>query len=72
MYKGDFPGSPVVKTLPSDAGAAGSNPGWEAKILHASWPKKNIKQKQHCNKFNKDPHKNLLKKICMRHLTSQI
>ena len=28
----DFPGGPVVKTLPSKAGAVGSIPGQEAKI----------------------------------------
>ena len=70
LYKSifrDFPGSPVVKTSPSNAGGAGSIPGWGAKISHASRPKdKTIKQKQYCNKFNKDfkngPHqKNLLK-----------
>ena len=34
---------------------AGVIPGQRAKILHASWPKKqNIKQKQCSNKFNKD------------------
>ena len=66
--KRDFPGSPVVKTSPSNAGGAGSIPGWGAKIPHASRPKnQNKKQKQHLNKFNKDfkngPHqKNLLKK----------
>ena len=60
MRSGDFPGSPVVRTSPSNAGGAGSNPGQEAKIPHVSWPKKkkknpkNIKQKQYCNKFNKD------------------
>ena len=31
--------SPVVKTLPSNAGDEGLIPGWEAKILHGSWPK---------------------------------
>ena len=31
----DFPGGPVVKTLPSNAGAACSIPGQGAKILHA-------------------------------------
>ena len=51
----DFPGGPVVKTLPSNAGGAGPIPGWGAKIPHALWPKnQNIKQKQHYNKFNKD------------------
>ena len=51
----DFPGGPVVKTLPSNSGGEGSIPGRElrfhmpgAKIL------KNIKQKQYCNRFNKD------------------
>ena len=54
---GDFPGAPVVKTPPSNAEDAGSIPGWGTKIPHASQPKKkkqNIKQKQYCNKFNKD------------------
>ena len=51
----DFPGSPVVKTSPSNAGGAGSIPSQGAKIPHASGPKnQNIKQKQYCNKFNKD------------------
>ena len=40
MRSGDFPGSPVVRTSPSNAGGAGSNPGQEAKIPHVSWPKK--------------------------------
>ena len=45
----------MVKTSPSNAGGAGSIPGRGAKIPHASRPKKqNIKQKQYCNKFNKD------------------
>ena len=51
----DFPGSPVVETSPSNAGVVGSIPGRGAKIPHASGPKnQNIKQKQYCNKFNKD------------------
>ena len=36
----DFTGSPVIKTLPSNAGGAGSIPGWRPKILHVSGPKK--------------------------------
>ena len=36
----DFPGSPGVGTLPSNAGGAGSVPGRGARIPHASWPKK--------------------------------
>ena len=39
-YHRDFPGSPVVKTLPSDAGGAASIPCEGAKIEHASQPKK--------------------------------
>ena len=35
----DLPGSPVVKTSPSNAGAASSIPGWGAKIPQASEPK---------------------------------
>ena len=42
----DFPGGPVVKTLPSNAGSASSVPGWAAKILYGLWLKnENIKQK---------------------------
>ena len=62
----------MVKTLPSNAGGVGLIPGQGAKIPHASGPKnQNIKQKQYCNKFNKDlkngPHqkKNKIKRtIC--------
>ena len=44
----DFPGDPVVKTSPSNAGGAGLIPSWGASIPHASWQKKNqhIEQKQ--------------------------
>ena len=35
----DFPGGPVVKTSPSNAGGAGSIPGWGAKVPHALGPK---------------------------------
>ena len=42
----DFPGGPVVKTLPSNAGGVGSIPGLGTKIPHASQPKnQNIKKK---------------------------
>ena len=53
----------MVKTLPSNRGAAGSILGQGAKILHALQAKKNsqkkkkkhnIKQKQYCNKFYRD------------------
>ena len=65
--KRNFPGSPVVKTLPSDAGGVGSISGRGAKIPHALWPKNlKVKQKQYCNKFNKDfkngPHQKIFKK----------
>ena len=52
----DFPGGPVVKTSPSSLGGVGSVvPRRGAKIPHALQPKhQNIKQKQYCNKFNKD------------------
>ena len=67
----DFSGGPVVKTSPSNAGGAGSIPGQGAKIPHVLQPKnQSIKQKQCCNKFNKDfkngPHqkkKKLKKKL---------
>ena len=45
---GDFPGSPVVKTSPPNAGGAGLIPGWGAKIAHASGPK-NPKHKNRSN-----------------------
>ena len=52
---GDFPGGPVVGTSLSSAGGVGSIPGQGAKIPHDSWPKnQNVKQKQYCNKLNKD------------------
>ena len=35
----DLPGGPVVTALLPKTGAAGSTPGWEAKIPCASWPK---------------------------------
>ena len=46
-YKqGHFPGGPVVKTSPSNAGGAALIPGQGAKILQASRPRnQNIKQK---------------------------
>ena len=52
----DFPGGPVVKTLPSNAGGGGLILGQGTKIPHALQPKKqNLKQqKQYCNKFDKD------------------
>ena len=40
LYPRDFPGGPVVKTSPSNAGGAGSIPGRGAKIPRDLWPKK--------------------------------
>ena len=52
---GAFPGSPVVKTSPTNAGDADLIPDLEAKIPYSSGPKnQSIKQKQYCNKSNKD------------------
>ena len=48
----DFPGGPVVKTPPSNAGGTGSVPCQGAKIPHASWAKTKTLNKS--NKFNKD------------------
>ena len=33
---GDFPGGPVVKNPPSNAGDAGSIPGWETRLSQAA------------------------------------
>ena len=57
----------MFKTLPSNAGGAGSIPGWGVKIPCALRPKnQNIKQKPYCNRFHKDfkngPHKNVQNK----------
>ena len=63
----------MVKTSPSNAEGAGLIPVWGAKIPHALQPKyQNIKQKQYCNKFNKDfkngPHQK--KKILKKKITA--
>ena len=58
----DFPGGPVVRTSPSNARGVSSIPGQGAKSPHASGPNlptPNMRQKQYCNKFNKD-FKNVL------------
>ena len=58
----------MVKNPPSIAGDMSLGPSQRAKIPHAPGPKnKNIKQKQYCNKFNKDfkngPHQKKKKKF---------
>ena len=45
----DFPGSPAVKTLPSNAGGVGLIPGWGTEIPHASQPKKKKKNQNISN-----------------------
>ena len=45
----------MVTTSPSSVGGEGLIAGRGVKIPHALWPQnQNIKQKQYCNKFNKD------------------
>ena len=44
----NFPGGPVVKTLPPNAEGVGSIPGWGAKIPHASLDKKIKHKKKYC------------------------
>ena len=66
---GDFPGGPGLRPVFQCRGA-GLIPGQGTKFPHALRPKnQNIKQKQYCNKFNKDfkncPHQKNLKDILM-------
>ena len=62
MSRGDISGGPVVKTSLSTAGHVGSIPGQTAKIPCDLRPKsQNIKQKQYCNKCNKDSKNGLPK-----------
>ena len=48
MHPGDFPGSPVVKTLLFHRRGHRFDPWWGAKILHAAqgWPKNRRKRKK--------------------------
>ena len=43
---GGFPGGPVVKTLPSNAGSSHGIPGWGGRIPHTLQPKKPKHKKQ--------------------------
>ena len=61
----------MVKTLSYNAGSPGLISGRGAEVPHASRPEnQNIKQKQYCNKFNKDfengPHQKKKKKKHIR------
>ena len=40
---GDFPGSPMVKTSPSDAGGVGSTTGWETNPCRSTKKNQNIR-----------------------------
>ena len=51
---GDVSGSPVVEALPSNAGGAGSTPGWGINMPHASRPKKPLRKKNNKNKVKED------------------
>ena len=53
---GDFPGCPVVKTSPLNAGGVGLIPDWGAKILSALQPKKKETYSRNniVNEFTKD------------------
>ena len=60
----DFPRGPLVKTLPFNAGGAGSIPAWKARShLACGQKKQSIKQKQYCNKLNEDFKMFHIKKI---------
>ena len=70
LCPGDFPGSQVVETWPSNVAGVSLIPDEGAKIPHSSWPKnQNIRQKQNCKKSNKDllkgGKKNLLSQFLM-------
>ena len=73
----NFPGGPVVTNSPSSAVVSGSIPCRGPKVPHASWwPKnQNTKQKQNCNKFNKDfkngSHQKVFKKKKVGELSMQ-
>ena len=61
---------PWLRPCTSTARGTGSIPDQGARIPHASGPKnQNIKQKQHCKKFNKDfkngPHQKIFKNIIL-------
>lgn len=51
----DSPHSPGIRTSPSKAKGSGSIPGQEVSpMCHVAKKTKRVKQKQYCNKFNKD------------------
>ena len=76
----NFLDGPVVKTSPSRVRGVSFIPDPGAKIPQTSWSKnQSIKQKQYCNKFNKDflkcpPQKKILKneKIFLVYILKEI
>ena len=62
---GNFPGSPMVKTSPSNGGGTGSIPAWRAKMPPASRPKsQNRRQRQYLT--------NSIKTLKMVHIKSNL
>ena len=59
----NFPYSPVVGTLTSNAGTANFIPFQGVKIPHATQPKSQNTQQQSHNKFNKDLEVHIKKKF---------
>ena len=49
----DFPGDPVIKTLPSNAGGVGLIPGQGTKIPYAVWCSQNRKIKKKISEIKK-------------------
>ena len=62
----DFPGDPVIETLPSNARAAGLIPDWDARIPNILQPKKNKMQKQN------NIQKNSIKTLKMVHILKKL
>ena len=61
LCPGDVPGSPEVKTSPSNAGDVGLIPGQGPRVPRVADPKKQgVEQGQYCDKFTKDLENGLL------------
>ena len=50
----DFPGTSVVKTLPSNAGGTGSIPGWGTKIPRATRCDQTLKKEKGVGRIEKN------------------
>ena len=66
VHSPDFLGDSVVKTSPYNAGGACFIPGWGTRPCMLWGQNQNIKQKQYCNKFNKDFKNCSLQKIFLK------